>query len=141
MSAPQPTIRTPLRPLARILHARQTGGDPDSIEVENRRLRHEQKRDRARRRAEGRLLILAASFLLAFGTIGVRMGVLAATEPQEPRSAAPGAAILAQRADITDRNGRVMATNLVTSALTRSRATWWIRAAWRMNWQNSSPTR
>ena len=117
MSAPQPTIRTPLRPLARILHARQTGGDPDSIEVENRRLRHEQKRDRARRRAEGRLLILAASLLLAFGTIGVRMGVLAATEPQEPRSAAPGAAILAQRADITDRNGRVMATNLVTSAL------------------------
>lgn len=37
-------------------------------------------------RAEGRLLILADSSLLAFGTIGVRMGVLAATEPQEPRS-------------------------------------------------------
>ena len=45
------------------------------------------------------------------------MGLLAATEPEEPRASAPGAEIIAQRADITDRNGRVLATNMLTHAL------------------------
>lgn len=110
-------IRTPLRPLARILDARARGENPDAIERENIRLRHEEMRDRARRRAESRLFILALFFFFAFGTVGVRMGVLAATEPAEPRAAASGAAILANRADITDRNGRLLATNLVTYSL------------------------
>ena len=110
-------IRTPLRPLARILSARAKGENPDTIERENLRLRHEQMRDRARGRAEVRLLILGMAFFLAFSTIGARMGLLAATEPSEPRASAPGADILAQRADITDRNGRVLATNMLTHAL------------------------
>lgn len=46
--------RVPLRPLARILEARASGGDPNAIERENKRLRHEEMRDRARLRAEGR---------------------------------------------------------------------------------------
>ena len=46
-------IRTPLRPLARILKAREEGENPDAIERENIRLRHEEMRDRARMRAEG----------------------------------------------------------------------------------------
>ena len=54
---------------------------------------------------------------MAFRVIGARMGLLAATEPVEPRTAASGAEILAQRADITDRNGRVLATNMITHAL------------------------
>jgi hypothetical protein len=37
-------IRTPLRPLARILEARQKGENPDAIERENKRIRHEQMR-------------------------------------------------------------------------------------------------
>jgi len=41
-------IRTPLRPLARILQARAQGENPDAIERENIRLRHEEMRDRAR---------------------------------------------------------------------------------------------
>ncbi|MEZ5753979.1 MAG: penicillin-binding protein 2 [Paracoccaceae bacterium] len=110
-------IRTPLRPLARILSARQKGENPDTIERENLRLRHEEIRDRGRVRAEVRLLFLSLGFLAAFSTIGARMGLLAATEPVEPRSAAAGAQILATRADITDRNGRILATNMQTYAL------------------------
>jgi cell division protein FtsI (penicillin-binding protein 3) len=109
--------RTPLRPLAHILSARANGENPDTIERENIRLRHEHMRDRARIRAEGRLLLLGVAFLAAFAVIGARMGLLAATEPVEPRAAASGAEILAQRADITDRNGRVLATNLLTHSL------------------------
>ncbi len=110
-------IRTPLRPLARILLARQQGVNPDSIERENLRLRHEAMRDKSRLRAEGRLLLLGMGFAAAFTLIGARMGLLAATEPMEPRSAALGAEITAQRADITDRNGNVLATNMLTHAL------------------------
>ncbi len=109
--------RIPLRPLARILSAREKGENPDAIERENVRLRHEAMRDRARLRAESRLLILGMAFLAAFVTVGFRMGVLAATEPAEPQSAATGASIIAQRADITDRHGRILATNLVTHSL------------------------
>lgn len=110
-------IRTPLRPLARILSARENGENPDAIERENLRLRHEQMRDQARLRAEGRLLILGIFFCCAFGTVGARMGLLAAAEPQEPRAAASSAQISAQRADIVDRNGRILATNMATHSL------------------------
>ncbi len=57
-------IRTPLRPLARVLEARAKGENPDAIERENLRLRHEEMRDRARQRAEGRLLVLGVLFRL-----------------------------------------------------------------------------
>ena len=110
-------IRTPLRPLARILSARSRGENPDVIERENIRIRHEAMRDSARARAEGRLLMLGAAFLLAFGAVGFRMGVLASTDPAEPAAATGGASIVAQRADITDREGRILATNLVTHSL------------------------
>ncbi len=110
-------MRTPLRPLARILQAREDGLNPDGIERENLRQRHEVAREKSRSRAEFRLLILCASFVVAFTAIGGRMGMMAATDPVEPRASAPGAEIIAQRADITDRNGRVLATNMTTHAL------------------------
>lgn len=109
--------RTPLRPLARILSARQKGENPDAIERENIRLRHEATRDRARQRAEGRLLVLAVFFVVAFGAVGARMGLMAAEEPSEPRTASADSRILAQRADIVDRRGRILATNLQTNSL------------------------
>jgi cell division protein FtsI (penicillin-binding protein 3) len=109
-------IRTPLRPLARILQARQKGENPDVIEKENLAKRHEVMRDRAKTRAEGRLLFLGLAFFVAFTTIGARMGMLAATEPMEPVTSA-AVEITAQRADITDRNGRILATNMLTHAL------------------------
>jgi cell division protein FtsI (penicillin-binding protein 3) len=110
-------IRTPLRPLARILDARNKGENPDVIERENIRLRHEEMRDKARLRAESRLLLLALVFFVAYGVIGLRMGVLASTEPTEPRASVAGAAIRAQRADIVDRQGRILATNIETYSL------------------------
>ncbi|MGB3243141.1 MAG: penicillin-binding protein 2 [Sulfitobacter sp.] len=110
-------IRTPLRPLARILDARQKGENPDAIERENKRIRHEQMRDHSRMRAEGRLLILGAFFFCAFAVVGARMGLLATTDPVEPRAHAPGAVISASRADIVDRNGSILATNFETHAL------------------------
>ena len=109
--------RTPLRPLARILSARAKGENPDTIERENLRLRHEATRDRSRARAELRLVFLGLAFFAAFSVIGLRMGSLAASEPEEAQVQASGAKILAQRADITDRNGRILATNLQTFAL------------------------
>jgi len=110
-------IRTPLRPLARILDARRKGENPDAIERENIRLRHEEMRDRARRRAEGRLLVLAGLFLAGFTVIGGQMAVLAQSDPSEPRAGAGATRILAQRADIVDRRGRVLATNFDTHSL------------------------
>ncbi|MBW4960472.1 penicillin-binding protein 2 [Sulfitobacter sp. CW3] len=110
-------IRTPLRPLARILEARQKGENPDAIERENTRIRHEQMRDSARQRAEGRLLVLGVFFFCAFAVVGARMGVMATTDPTEPRAAAPGSVISATRADIVDRNGNLLATNFETHAL------------------------
>jgi cell division protein FtsI (penicillin-binding protein 3) len=110
-------IRTPLRPLARILKARAKGENPDAIEAENIRLRREDVRDKSRMRAEGRLLVMGAMFALAYGAIGVRMGALAGTVSEEPQSTVVGNPIFGQRADIVDRNGRILATNLDTHAL------------------------
>ncbi|WP_163851096.1 peptidoglycan D,D-transpeptidase FtsI family protein [Pseudooceanicola aestuarii] len=109
--------RTPLRPLASILDARSRGENPDAIERENLRLRHEEMRDTARYRAESRILVLLFVFAFAFALVGLRMGALASSEPAEPRASASGAQIALQRADILDRRGHILATNLETHAL------------------------
>ena len=70
-----PMTRTPLRPLARILQARAAGENPDTIERENIRLRHEAMRDKSRLRAEGRLLLLGMGFAAAFTLIGPDTGL------------------------------------------------------------------
>lgn len=109
--------RIPLRPLARILDARAKGENPDVIEKHNIALRHEAMRDKARVRAERRLFLLSLGFFAAFTVIGVRMGTLAASDPVEPRAASGGTEITAQRADILDRQGRILATNMLTYSL------------------------
>ena len=112
-------IRTPLRPLARILDARARGENPDAIEKENTRLRHEEMRDKARARAEGRLLVLGVMFFCAFAlVIGARMGLMASSEPDRA----------AGKSQYRGRNhhaaggyrgsrGRVLATNFETHSL------------------------
>ena len=110
-------IRTPLRPLARILDARARGQNPDTIEAANLAARHEEMKDRARLQAERRLRFLALGFIVAFSVIALRMGTLAATEPSELRTASSGTEITAQRADILDRKGRILATNMMTHSL------------------------
>ena len=64
-------IRTPLRPLARILDTRNKGENPDAIERANLAARHEADRDAHRQRAEGRLLVLGVAFLCAFAMVNV----------------------------------------------------------------------
>lgn len=110
-------IRTPLRPLARILRARETGENPDAIEAENRAQRHAEIQEKARGSARTRLFFMSCAFAVAFGAVGTKMGVLASSHPAEPRVQTSGAQIISQRADITDRQGRVLATNLLTHSL------------------------
>jgi cell division protein FtsI (penicillin-binding protein 3) len=109
--------RIPLRPLASIIAARRTGDDPDQIERENTALRNAELRDKLRQRAEGRLVVLAVGFALAFGAVALQMGKLAATDAEEPRAVASYAQIHTQRADIVDAKGRILATNLLTQSL------------------------
>lgn len=110
-------IRRPLRPLARILKARAEGKDPDLVEAEERaaRLRALHRAERAK--AETRLLLLGILFILGFSTVAGRMALLSAAVPVEPRGGLPSDPIHAQRADIVDRNGVVLATNIVTASL------------------------
>lgn len=111
------TNRVPLRPLARILRARQTGEDPDAIEKANIRSRQDVVRDRLRGISEARLLLLACLTVMAFGTVGLRMWAIAGEPPTEPVTRGPQTEILAARSDIVDRRGRVLATNLLTQSL------------------------
>ncbi|PZQ49844.1 MAG: cell division protein FtsI [Rhodovulum sulfidophilum] len=110
-------IRRPLRPLARILSARAAGTDPDLIEAEERAARLAQRHREERRKAETRLLLLGTVFILGFTAVGARMALLSAAVPVEPRAGAAAEPIHAQRADIVDRNGAVLATNIVTASL------------------------
>jgi cell division protein FtsI (penicillin-binding protein 3) len=110
-------MRTPLRPLARVLDAREKGENPDVIEAEERAIRNVKVQMRMRRRAESRLLVLGVFFFVCFSVVGMRMTTLAASDPVEPVSTASIPQIANQRADIVDRNGEVLATNLATTAL------------------------
>lgn len=110
-------IRRPLRPLARILRARAEGTDPDLVEAEERAARLAAARRAERARAETRLLLLGLAFVLGFSAVAGRMALLSAAVPVEPRAGIAGEPIRAQRADIVDRNGTILATNIVTHSL------------------------
>jgi cell division protein FtsI (penicillin-binding protein 3) len=112
-----PSLRTPLRPLSRILPARERGENTDVIERENIRARHEAEKEAVRQRAQGRLLVLGIVFICLYSVIAIRVGTLSSSEPVEPRAQNAGASIIAQRADILDRKGRILATNLETHSL------------------------
>jgi cell division protein FtsI (penicillin-binding protein 3) len=110
-------IRRPLRPLARILSARARGQDPNLVEAEERAARLSAMQREERQRAETRLLLLGLVFVLGFTTVGGRMALLSASVPTEPRAGVSSEPILAQRAEIVDRHGAVLATNIVTASL------------------------
>lgn len=69
-----------------------------------------------RDRSAMRLALLGLGFVLGFSLIGLRMAVLAGSEP-EARRGGSGEAISSARADIVDRAGRLLATNLETASL------------------------
>ncbi len=110
-------IRRPLRPLARVLTARAEGTDPNLVEAEERAARLAAMQRAERARAETRLLLLGVAFILGFSIVAGRMALLAAAVPVEPRAGSGAAPIIAQRAEIVDRNGAVLATNIVTASL------------------------
>ncbi|MEE9454856.1 MAG: penicillin-binding protein 2 [Paracoccaceae bacterium] len=110
-------IRRPLRPIAQVLKARAAGDDPDLIEAEAKAARLRHQRNSERRRAQSRLILLSLVFVLAFGTVGWKMTALATSVPVEPASLGRQVQIVNQRADIVDRNGEILATNLITTSL------------------------
>ncbi len=74
--------------------------------------------ERIRARAERRMKFTAACFVFGFALVGVKMGAISASEAREPSTGSlSGASIVSDRADITDRNGRVLATNVDATAL------------------------
>jgi len=109
--------RIAIRPLSRILPARFRGEDPDGIEKENLNIRHEQMRDVERVRSNIRLLLIIVMFVCIYTAIGVRLATLASSQPTEPVAQSSNSSLFSQRADIVDRKGRILATNLETYAL------------------------
>ena len=110
-------LRAPLRPLGRILSARAKGEDTIQIERDNINKRHENEKEQNRIHAQGRLLVLGVVFICLYFAVALRIALLSASEPTEPRSQQAGASIVAQRADIVDRRGRILATNMDTHSL------------------------
>ena len=100
--------RTPLRPLAHVISAR---------EARERAKRNQAAQVKTRVRAENRLLILGLAFVLGFGAVGGKMAILASSKAEEPAEYTAASQIVNQRADIIDRNGNVLATNMSTQAL------------------------
>ncbi len=77
------SARIPLRPLGRVLAARERGENTDAIEQENTRHRNQEISSREYMKAKGRLVVLAAVFFCLYGVLVVRMGHLAASDPYE----------------------------------------------------------
>ena len=109
--------RVPLRPLGKVLAARQRGETTDAIEQENTRQRNHEIDSREHTKAKSRLVVLAAVFFCLYCVLVVRMGHLAASDPQVTQIQPIGSSIIAQRANIVDRRGRILATNLDTHSL------------------------
>ena len=109
--------RRPLRPISQIIFARKNGQNPDHIERENIRQRHLVMEKVTRIRSESRLLVLIGFFFVSFLAIGLKMGMLSMITPAEPISSTQILQTLTKRADILDRNGSILATNLITNAL------------------------
>ena len=109
--------RVALRPLSRILSARLRGEDPDKIEKDNLKIRHEKMRDVERVRSNIRLVLILVIFACIYTAIGARLAMLASSQPAEPVAQSNNSLISAQRADIVDRKDRILATNLETYAL------------------------
>ncbi|MGM0583060.1 MAG: peptidoglycan D,D-transpeptidase FtsI family protein [Pseudomonadota bacterium] len=97
--------------LTDVIAAREHGLDPNA-EAARRRERKRAETEAARRaRARWRLRLLSFAFLLAYAAVAGRMGVIAASDREPPRGWA-GRDVHALRAEITDRDGALLAANL-----------------------------
>ena len=110
-------IRKPLRPLAKIFSARSSGENPDMIELANLRERAQIQHGLMLRKTQRRLIMIGGIFVISFGVIGLRMTAFAMTDPAEPKAQSIINDISVNRADIVDRNNRILATNIETHSL------------------------
>ena len=110
-------IRSPLRPLIRILAAREKGINPDVIESQEKIKRLTQKIILEKNRAKHRILMLMCMFSFTFVLIGVKMFVLASYVPSHLSKTTQLTILDNSRNKITDRNGIVLATNIKTYSL------------------------
>ena len=110
-------IRKPLRPLAKIFFVRSSGQNPDLIEQVNRQERTKIQLERVLRKTQRRLIMVSGIFVISFGVIGMRMTALATSEVAEPKAQSNKIDISVSRADIVDRNDRILATNIETYSL------------------------
>lgn len=69
-------------------------------------------RERPASRDEWRLSLVFCAFMLAYAAVGLRMGLLALSEPEEPQITAHVRDIKPVRGEIWDRNGAMLAGNL-----------------------------
>ena len=109
--------RKPLRPLAHIITSRLQGKNPNLIEANERSNRNQAVQVKTRVRAETRLILLGLAFILGFCAIGGKMAMLASSSPLGVSKHRVGSKIMNQRANIIDRNGNILATNMSTQAL------------------------
>ena len=110
-------VRVPLRPLAQILTARNSGGNPDDIEKQNVNQRYITYTDLTQKRAERRLFFVGIMFLVSFALVCARMTVMASSEVSTILTEVSTTKLISQRSNILDRNGNILATNLPTIAL------------------------
>ena len=110
-------IRSPLRPLIKILKARENGINPDLIESQEKVKRLTKKIISEKDRAGQRILLLMCMFTLAFSLIGLKMFILASYVPSYLSKPGKINVLDNRRNKITDRNGIVLATNIKTFSL------------------------
>ncbi len=109
-------MRNPLRPLIRILHAREAGIDPDLVESDEKFKRLRKKMLFEKTKARQRILLLTGAFVCTFLLIAAQMFILASNTPNLS-SARKNPSLNNTRIKIVDRYGVVLATNIKTYSL------------------------
>lgn len=93
------------------------GGDGAALPGHDRRALLIERRNRLFELAQGRIVVLIIAFVAAFALIGVRMAAIPLQAEEEGVHDERGEVLVASRAEITDRKGRILATNILTNAL------------------------
>ena len=110
-------MRAPLRPLPQILQTQAEGRDPNGIERAQVQARRAKAGQSLAVNTHLRMVFLSLAFVTMFAATATRVVTLSAAPAEEPTAQATVARIMASRADIIDRGGRILATNLETHAL------------------------
>ena len=110
-------IRKPLRPLIDVLLTRVRGGDPAQIEYENIQDRRRAAEAQVQHATQRRLQYVVFAFAAVMMILAGKMTMLAMQGSDTPNRQSRATDMLASRADILDRNGRIMAMNYDVDSL------------------------